>query len=137
MIASSKSLTVNMRTAIGLLYIFIFAIVVALIITIISVPNGVKILAIGFIIPMVALSLIFVHFCRMRRAWSFAGAAILGAVGAILRVTVSTQPNLEVGGAAFPVGVTVLYVVLGTLLSLKSYESWLELRSQVESPRRT
>jgi thiol-disulfide isomerase/thioredoxin len=41
--------------------------------------------------------------------------------------TRSTQPSLEVGGG-LPIGVTELYIVLGALLALKSYESMLELR---------
>lgn len=116
-----------MKTAISLLYIFIVAIVTALIITLISVPSGVKLLAIVFVTPFVVLSLIFVHFCRLKKAWSFAGASILGAAGAILRAIVNTRPNLEVAGG-LPIGVTVLYIMIGTLLSLKSYESLLELR---------
>jgi hypothetical protein len=53
-------------------------------------------------------------------------ASILGAIGVILRVIVSTQPNLEIGGG-LPVGITVLYIVLGALVSLKNYEAMLEL----------
>ena len=45
----------------------------------------------------------------------------------ILRVAVSTQPNLEVGGG-LPIGITALYIVLGALVSLKNYEATLELR---------
>ena len=51
----------------------------------------------------------------------------MGAVGVILRVIVSTQPGLEVGGG-LPVGVTALYIMLGALVSLKNYEAMLELR---------
>ena len=74
------------------------------------------------------LSLVFINYCRRRKAWSFAGAAILGAIGVTLRIIISTQPGLEVG-EGLPVGVTVLYIVLGVLTSLKNYESVLELRS--------
>ena len=63
---------------------------------------------------------------RKRKVWSYAGASIIGAIGVILRVIVSTQPGLEVGGG-LPVGVTVLYIVLGALVSLKNYEAMLEL----------
>ena len=45
----------------------------------------------------------------------------------ILRVAVSTQPGLEVGGG-LPEGVTALYIVPGSLVSLKNYEAMLELR---------
>ena len=47
--------------------------------------------------------------------------------GVVLRVIVSTQPSLEVGGG-LPVGVTVLYIVIGSLVSLKSYESVLGIK---------
>jgi hypothetical protein len=69
---------------------------------------------------------------RKRKVWSFAGASILGAIGVILRVIVSTQPNLEIGGG-LPVGITVLYIVLGALVSLKNYEAMLELWDYNES----
>jgi hypothetical protein len=51
----------------------------------------------------------------------------LGALGVILRVAVSTQPNLEVGGG-LPIGITSLFIVLCALVSLKNYEATLELR---------
>jgi hypothetical protein len=121
-------LSTNMKTAIALLYIFTAAIIAAFIITEISVPPNVQALAVGFITPLVILSVFFIFYCRKGKAWSFVGATILGAVGVLLRVIVSTQPNLEVGGG-LPVGLTVLYIVLGALVSLKSYESWLELKA--------
>ncbi len=46
----------------------------------------------------------------------------------MLRVVISTQPNLEVGGG-LPVGITVLYIVLGALVALKNYEAVLELKT--------
>jgi hypothetical protein len=49
-------------------------------------------------------------------------------MGVILRVIVSTQPNLEVGGG-LPLGITVLYIVLGALVALKNYEAMLELKT--------
>jgi hypothetical protein len=45
----------------------------------------------------------------------------LVAIGVILRVIVSTQQILEVGGD-FPVGIIVPYIVLGALVALKNYE---------------
>jgi hypothetical protein len=116
-----------MKTAIGLLEIFVVAIIIALIITIESTPTGVQLLATVLVSPIIVLSIVFIYFCEKRKLWSFAGASILGAVGVILRVIISTKPQLEVGGG-LPVGVTVLYIVLGSLVSLKSYESVLELR---------
>ncbi len=122
----NESLSINMKTAIGLLEVFIVAIVLALIVTIISGTTEVRILAISVVVPQIILILIFIYFCRRRKVWSYAGASIIGAAGVILRVIISTQPGLEVGGG-LPVGVTVLYIVLGALVSLKNYEAMLEL----------
>jgi len=116
-----------MKTAIGLLEIFVVAIILALIVTITSVSSGVQLLATVLVSPIIILSIVFIYYCKKRRVWSYAGASILGAIGVILRVVISTKPNLEVGGG-LPVGVTVLYIVIGTLVSLKNYESVLELR---------
>lgn len=130
MSTNSKNLSTNMKAAIALLYVFTAAIVAAFITTVINVPANVQILAVGFITPLVVLSLVFIFYCRKGNAWSFAGATILGAIGVLLRVIISTQPNLEVGGG-LPVDVTALYTVLGGLVSLKSYESWLELKADI------
>jgi hypothetical protein len=116
-----------MRAAIGLLEVFLAAIIAALGITIASVPLGVQVLATFLISPVIILTAVFIHYCRKRKTWSFVGASVLGAIGVLLRVAISTQPNLEVGGG-LPVGVTVLYIVLGAMVSLKNYESFLELR---------
>ena len=116
-----------MKTAIGLLYIFIIAIISALIITVANVSAGAQLIAIGSVIPIIALNAVFIYFCRRRRIWSFAGASVLGVIGVILRVIISTQPNLEVGGD-LPVGVTTLYIVLGSLVALKNYECVIELK---------
>jgi len=112
---SAVPLSANMKTAIALLYIFIIAIIGALIVTLSSVSFSVQVIAIISVTPILILSAVFICFCRQGKAWSFAGASILGALGVILRVVVSTQPNLEVGGG-LPVGVTALYIVIGVLL---------------------
>ena len=122
-----KPLSVNMRTSIVLLEIFLFAIIAALIVTVVSSVFEVQILAITLISPLIILNIIFIYYCRKGKFWSYAGASILGAVGVILRVIISTQPNLEVGGG-LPLGITVLYIVLGALVSLKNYEAMLELK---------
>ena len=129
MASETKELSINMRTALGLLYIFVIAIVIALIITVASVSTEVQLLAIGSVTPIIILAFIFIYFCRKGKFWSFAGASILGAFGVILRVAISTQPSLEVGGG-LPLGVTVLYIVLGALVSLKNYEAYLEARKK-------
>ena len=116
-----------MRTSITLLEVFLAAIVLALIVTIINSVIEVQLLAIIIVSPIISLNIVFIYYCRKRKFWSFAGASILGAVGVILRVIISTQPNLEVGGG-LPIGITVLYIVLGALVALKNYEAMLELK---------
>ena len=124
---SSAPSSTNMKTAVTLLYVFIIAIVGALAVTLLSVSSSVQIIAVVSVTPILVLSVIFVYFCRKGKAWSFAGASILGALGVILRVVVSTEPNLEVGGG-LPAGVTALYIVIGALVALKNYESFTELK---------
>ena len=116
-----------MRTAVGLLELFLVAIILAFLATFATGTTEMRLLSVAFITPIVILSIFFIYFCRRKKVWSYAGASILGALGVILRVAVSTQPNLEVGGG-LPVGVTALYIVLGALVSLKNYEAMLELR---------
>jgi len=116
-----------MKTAIGLLEVFVVAVVLALAVTIASVSAGVQLLATIVVSPIILLSIIFIYYCKKGKVWSYAGASILGAVGVTLRVIISTKPSLEVGGG-LPVGVTVLYIVIGVLVSMKNYECVLELR---------
>ena len=122
------TLSINMRTSITLLEIFLVAIILALIVTIINSVVEVQLLAITLVSPLIILNIVFIYYCRKKKFWSFAGASILGALGVILRVIISTQPNLEVGGG-LPIGITVLYIVLGALVSLKNYEAMLELKT--------
>ncbi len=117
-----------MRTSIVLLEVFLVAIILALIVTVMNSVFEVQILAITLVSPLIILNIVFIYFCRKQKVWSYAGASILGAIGVILRVIISTQPNLEVGGG-LPVGITVLYIVLGALVSLKNYEAMLELKT--------
>lgn len=123
-----EPLSINMRTSIVLLEVFLFAIIIALIVTVMNSVFEVQILAITLITPMIILNVVFIYFCRRQKVWSYAGASILGVMGVILRVIVSTQPNLEVGGG-LPLGITVLYIVLGALVALKNYEEMLELKT--------
>ena len=127
MSSMKDSLSVGMRKADGLNEVFVVANTVALFITVTSVTAWVQLLAVVSVTPIIFLSLIFIYHCRKRRPWGYAGASILGAIGVCLRVVVSTQPNLEVGGG-LPIGVTVLYIVLGALVSMKNYEAFLELK---------
>ena len=125
--STNEQLSVNMRAAVGLLGIFVIAIIFAFLVTLVTGTFEMRLLSAALITPIIILSLVFLYYCRKRRVWSYAGASILGAIGVILRVVVSTQPSLEVGGG-LPVGATALYIVLGALVSLKCYESMLELR---------
>lgn len=126
--STNEPLSINMRTAIGLQEIFLVAIILAFITTLITGTAEMRLISVALITPLIILSVAFIYNCRKRKVWGYAGASILGAVGVVLRVIVSTQPDFEVGGG-LPVGVTVLYIVLGTLVALKSYESMLELRN--------
>jgi len=125
--AANGSLSVNMKTAVGLLELFLVAIILAFLATFTTGTTEMRLLSIAFITPISILSIVFIYYCRRKKVWSYAGASILGALGVILRIAVSTQPNLEVAGG-LPVGVTVLYIVLGAFVSLKNYEALLELR---------
>lgn len=126
--AITNSLTVNMKTALSLLIIFLVAIILAFLVTIITGTTEMRLLSIVVIMPLSAISLVLIFFCRRRKMWGYLGASILGAFGVILRVAVSTQPNLEVGGG-LPPAITTLYIILGALLAMKSFESALELRN--------
>ena len=128
-----RTLSISMRTATALLEVFVFAIVLAFLVTVSTGTSEMQLLAVGLIIPIIVLSLVFIRYCRKGKAWSYAGAAVLGVFGVSLRVVVSTQPNLEVGGG-LPVGVTVLYVALGSLVALLNFESVLELRAARPNP---
>ncbi len=124
----ARELRTNMKTTIVLLEVFIVAILTAFAITFTTGTSEIRLLALGFVVPIASLGIIFIHYCRKMIRGSYAGSAILVVVGILLRVAVSSQPNLEVCGG-LPIGVTTLYIALGALLSLKSYESFLELRS--------
>ncbi|MGB7969135.1 MAG: hypothetical protein WCF28_06115 [Methanobacterium sp.] len=126
--SATEPLSVNMKTSIVLLEVFLVAIIIALIVTIMNSVFAVQILAITLVSPIIILTIVFIYYCRRRNVWSYVGASILGVIGVILRVIISTQPNLEVGGG-LPIGITVLYMVVGALVALKSYESFLELRT--------
>ncbi|MGO9387239.1 MAG: hypothetical protein ACLPWD_04225 [Methanobacterium sp.] len=115
-----------MRTAITLLELLLVAIILALIVTILNTTAQVQLLAITVVTPQIILIIIFIYYCKKKKVWSYAGATILAILGIILRVVISTQPNLEVGGG-LPVGISTLYIVLGALVALKNYEAMIEL----------
>jgi hypothetical protein len=129
----NRTPTVGMRAATALLEVFVVAIVLALLVTVSKGTLEMQALAAGVVTPIIVLSLVFVRYCRMGKAWSFAGASVLGAFGVVLRVVVSTQPSLEVGGG-LPIGVTALYIALGALVALLNLKSVLELRRTAPGP---
>lgn len=126
--SSTESLSINMKTSIVLLEVFLVAIIIALIVTVMNSVFEVQLLAITLVSPIIILTIVFIYYCRKQKVWSYAGASILGVIGVILRVIISTQPNFEIGGG-LPVGITILYIVLGALVALKNFESLLELRT--------
>jgi hypothetical protein len=121
-----------MRVAVALLIVFLIAVVAALIVTVLSVSVAVGVFALAAVSPILVLTVVFIFFCRRGRAWSFAGGAVLGVVGVGFRVVISGQPSLEVGGG-LPVGVTVVYIVLGAMVALVNFEAYLDLKESALS----
>jgi len=129
----SRTPSVYIRAATALLEVFVVAVVLAFLVTVSTRTLEMQVLATGLVTPIIIISLVFIRYCRRGKVWSFAGAAVLGAIGVALRLVVSTQPNLEVGGG-LPLGVTAVYVALGTLVALLNLESVLELRRIAPNP---
>jgi len=115
------------RTAIALLAVFLVAVVAALAITVSSVTPSVRLLAVAVVTPIIVLTLLLLSFELRGRSWSYAGAAVLGALGVGLRLVISTQPQLEVGGG-LPLYVTVAYVALGVLVVATSLGAFRSVR---------
>jgi len=115
------------RIAIGVLVLFLVAVIAALVVTLSSVAGPVGVLAAAAVTPIIILTLLFLYFEGRGRPWSFAGAAALGILGVTLRLIVNTQPQLEVGGG-LPLWVTVSYVTLGTLVVATSLWAFATLR---------
>jgi hypothetical protein len=107
------------RVASFLLVLFVIAILLALAITLSSVPVPVRILAGSVVSPIIALGIVFLLLDLRGLPWSFLGAAILGCVGIALRLIINAQPQLEVGGG-LPIAVTIGYLVLGIAVTLSS-----------------
>lgn len=125
--AKSKSLSAGLKFSIVFLEIFLIAIIVALIITLLTVAASVQLLALLVVLPFIVLSGVFIYYCKKRRAWSFAGASVLGALGVITRIVISTRPVLEVGGG-LPIWVTVVYIIIGALVAVTNYKAFMEFR---------
>jgi hypothetical protein len=122
------------KLATTLLALFLILVLLALGVTLSSVATSIKVLAAGAVTPIVALSLLFIIFQLRRRPWAFAGAALLGALGVVLRLVINTQPQLEVGGG-LPLWVTATYVATGVAVLLTNLWAYLSLtRPRFESP---
>jgi hypothetical protein len=117
------------RFALALQLAFLVAIVSALGVTVSSTPNDVRLLALAVVTPILVLTLLCIWLSWRRNIWGFAGAGALGAVGVGLRLLISTEPGLEIGGG-LPVAVTGLYVVLGSLVLFTSLASAFQMRDQ-------
>ena len=119
---------VPQQAAKGMLVLFLAAIVTALLVTLVSVAPPVRLLAGSVVLPILALGLFFLYLEGRGRAWSFIGAALLGAVGVSLRLLINAHPDLEVGGG-LPLAVTVVYATLGLLLVATSVWAFSATRS--------
>lgn len=110
----------------ALLIIFLLAVLAALTVTLLSVPTSVRLLASVIVVPIVAVTLLILYYETQGKRWAFAGAALLGAFGISLRLVISTQPSLEVGGG-LPIPVTAGYLILGTLVVVVSLWSFFKM----------
>lgn len=124
--AGRRPPTASMRAATALMGVFLVAVVAALALTVADVP-GARLVAVVSVAPIVAITVVFIVFSARGRLWAFAGGSAVGAVGVALRVVVSTQPGLEVGGG-LPIEVTALYLFLGVSVMLANLAVVLELR---------
>jgi len=88
--SNHEPISINMRTAIGLQKIFVITIILAFIATLTTGTAEMRLISVALITPFIILSLAFIYYCRKRKVWGYAGASILGAVGVVLRVIVST-----------------------------------------------
>jgi hypothetical protein len=118
--------TLFQRTATVLLAVFLVAVVAALVVTLSSVAPLVRILAAVVVTPVIALTLVLLYFELTGRSWSYAGGAAIGVLGVGLRLIVSTQPQLGVGGG-LPLAVTVSYLTLGILVVVTSLGAFLSV----------
>ena len=84
-----------MRAAIGLLEIFVVAIILAFLVTLTTGTTEMQLISVVFIIPITVLSIAFIYYCKKRKIWSYIGASVLGILGVILRVVVSINRALR------------------------------------------
>ena len=99
------------RAATWLLGVFLVAILAALGVTVDEVPDA-RVVALIAVVPIILLTAVFIVYSRRGKIWAYIGGSALGAVGVVLRIAISTQPSLEVGGG-LPIEVTAIYLILG------------------------
>jgi hypothetical protein len=114
------------KAATWLLGVFLVAILAALGVTIDEVPEA-RGVALASVVPIIISTVVFIIYSKRGRSWAYAGGATVGAVGVALRVVISTQPSLEVGGG-LPVEVTALYLLLGGSVTITNLVAALETR---------
>ena len=124
------------QAAFWTLFLFLLAVLGALAITLLSGSYSVRVLASAAVVPIVGLTVTFLHFERKNRRWSYLGAATLGVVGVTLRFVISMHPSLEVGGG-LPWSVTVVYVSLGLAVAGTSVWSYSRVRRPPKNARRS
>jgi hypothetical protein len=118
--------TASARAATWLLGVFLIAILAALGVTVGEVPDA-RVFALAAVVPIILLTAVLIVYSRRGRPWAYAGGSVVGAVGVALRVAVSTQPSLEVGGG-LPIEVTALYLFLGVSVVLTNLMAALKTR---------
>ncbi len=96
--------------------------VIAEVIAIFGTPAEFRVFAVAVLVPAIILNILFIVYGRRRKIWSYWGAMVVGIVLLLIQVQIS------VGGTGPPAGIEALFIVLPALVSLKSYESILELR---------
>ncbi len=109
------------RLAFWTLLLFLIAVVLALGVTLGSVPPSAQLVAGSVVMPVVAITLVLLVFEHRARPWAFLAASALGLLGVAIRLLVSTEPALEVGGG-LPLAIEVAYVAHG--LAVTGTSSW-------------
>lgn len=116
-----------------LLWVFLVAILAALGVTVDEVPDA-RVVALAAVVPVILLTSVFIAYSRRGRPWAYAGGSVVGAVGVALRIAVSAQPSLEVGGG-LPIEVTALYLFLGVSVVVTNLAAALALRRPAPRPQ--
>jgi len=79
---SAEAPSPRIRSAVTPLALFLAAVVAALAVTIVETSPNAGLLACVVVAAIIVLSAVWTYMCRRRNLWEFAGAAMLGVVGA-------------------------------------------------------